>query len=113
MSTKLYEYAELLKQRYAARRLGNSDLEDEILDLLDGVWLGMTERERAESKQVALATRALCTQALVKSGGFAGIFVATFPIQRRAEVSSGAVSGLPRAIRAARENHWESELSYV
>lgn len=67
MSTRLYEYAELLKERYAARHGGNAPLEDELLDRLDGVWLAMTEAERAESKQVALATKALIYRGLVKS----------------------------------------------
>ncbi len=82
MSTRLYEYAELLKERYAARHGGNTALEDELLDRLDGVWLAMTEAERIESKQVALATKALIFRDLVKSSDCASDGISVDPSTR-------------------------------
>lgn len=84
MSTRLYEYAELLKERYAARHGGNAALEDELLDRLDGVWLAMTQAERIESKQVALATKALIFRGLVRSDDCASDGISIDPSTRTA-----------------------------
>ncbi|MCC8670473.1 hypothetical protein LN461_14135 [Xanthomonas arboricola] len=57
MSTKLYEYSEMLRARYMARDSGRLEEEEEILSTLDRLWISMSEKERLQSDDVAIATK--------------------------------------------------------
>ncbi len=57
MTTLLIRYASTLNMRYEARDSGNFELEEQLLDQLDFLWLEMSEAERDACDEVARFTK--------------------------------------------------------
>ncbi|WQI22833.1 hypothetical protein U2S91_09445 [Stenotrophomonas maltophilia] len=57
MTTLLIRYASTLNMRYDARDAGNFELEEQLLDQLDVLWLEMSEAERDACDEVARFTK--------------------------------------------------------
>lgn len=57
MTTLLIRYASTLTMRYGARDARNFDLEEQLLDQLDALWLEMSEAERDACDEVARYTK--------------------------------------------------------
>jgi len=57
MTTLLIRYASTLNMRYDARDAGNFELEEQLLDQLDALWLEMSEAEREACDEVARFTK--------------------------------------------------------
>lgn len=51
MTSNAERYRDLTRRLFAARAQNSEELEDSLLDQMDGVWRAMTEVERSEAER--------------------------------------------------------------